>query len=127
MAEDKKTKETVQPEISVEQLQAENESLKTQLSESVEKLQRQEKEFNESFSKLSEENEQLKSKVSELSDVAVDPKSNRKENKKGEVQIKIVLSPAGRFLLPFNVGQTVWLNANQADELVECKYAEYVK
>ena len=45
------------------------------------------------------------------------------ENKK----VRFLLSPAGKFLLPYNVGQVVELPANQADEIVDCKYAEYVK
>ena len=42
-------------------------------------------------------------------------------------KIRFLLSPCGAFLLPYNVGQEVELPTNQADELVEAKYAEYVK
>jgi len=66
-------------------------------------------------------------KIFELTSVESDSKTLRTENKKGEVKIKFVLSPAGRYLLPYNVGQEVFLEANQADELVEAKYAEYVR
>jgi|GEM_PF-3076291 len=66
-------------------------------------------------------------KIFELTSVESDSKTLRTENKKGEVKIRFVLSPAGRYLLPYNVGQEVFLEANQADELVEAKYAEYVR
>lgn len=66
-------------------------------------------------------------KIFELTSVESDSKTLRNENKKGEIKIKFVLSPAGRYLLPYNVGQEVFLQANQADELVEAKYAEYVR
>lgn len=52
------------------------------------------------------------------------------EKKTPEAESKIVrflLNPAGKFLLPYNVGQEVPLPANQADEVVEAKYAEFVK
>lgn len=54
---------------------------------------------------------------------AVETTEVKTENKK----IRFLLSPCGKFLLPYNVGQEVDLPANQADDLVECKYAEYVK
>jgi len=42
-------------------------------------------------------------------------------------KVRFLLSPCGAYFLPYNVGQEVDLPANQADELVESKYAEYVK
>lgn len=54
-------------------------------------------------------------------------KAPAKEVKTETKKIRFLLSPCGKFLLPYNVGQEVDLPANQADELVECKYAEYVK
>lgn len=54
---------------------------------------------------------------------AVEATEVKTENKK----VRFLLSPAGKFLLPYNVGQVVELPANQADEIVDCKYAEYVK
>lgn len=75
------------------------------------------------YGKLLEENESLKKKL----EGDQDSKTLRAVNKEGEVRIKFVLSPAGRYFLPYNVGQKVFLQANQADELVEAKYAEYVR
>lgn len=54
-------------------------------------------------------------------------KDEKKAEKQETKKIKFLLSPAGQFLLPYNVGQVVELPANQADEIVDCKYAEYVK
>lgn len=126
MAEDTKKTENTPESVSVEALQAENSKLQAENSELASKIEQQEKLFNESFSKLSEENETLKAKIAEFSEVKTDSKSNRTE-KKGEVKIKILVSPAGKFLLPYNVDQVVWHPANQADEMVEARYAEYVK
>ncbi|WP_060872880.1 hypothetical protein [Myroides odoratus] len=47
--------------------------------------------------------------------------------KKNEVVIRFTLSPAGKFKLPYNVGQEVALHEEVAAEIVEAKYAEYVK
>ncbi|MDM1397109.1 hypothetical protein HX049_07965 [Myroides odoratimimus] len=46
--------------------------------------------------------------------------------KEGEVLIRFLLSPAGRFKLPYNVGQEVALHKEVAAEIVESAYAEYV-
>lgn len=43
-----------------------------------------------------------------------------------EVAIRFLLSPAGKFKLPFNVNQVVNMNSEVAAEIVEAKYAEYV-
>ena len=43
------------------------------------------------------------------------------------IKVRILLPVAGKFLLSYNVGQEVDLPANQAKELVELKYAEFVK
>ena len=43
------------------------------------------------------------------------------------VKIKFLLSPCGAFHLPWNVGDEVEIEVNQANEIVEAKYAEYVK
>lgn len=153
MAKDKGQTENTQTSVSVEQLQAENETLKARILE----LEAKEKAATETLAEkttLLNENEILKARVTELetlnNDLKVDndklkgirdflnakiselseskdDSNNRTENEDGEVKIRILLSPAGKFLLPYNVGQVVSLNANQADELVDCKYAEYVK
>ncbi|WP_158962589.1 hypothetical protein [Myroides fluvii] len=47
--------------------------------------------------------------------------------KKNETLIRFTLSPAGKFKLPYNVGQEVALHEEVAAEIVEAKYAEYVK
>lgn len=41
-------------------------------------------------------------------------------------KVKFLLSPAGKFLLPYNVGQVVELDEKKAKEVVEAKYAEYL-
>ncbi|MCO7721968.1 hypothetical protein NJB85_02095 [Myroides odoratimimus] len=46
--------------------------------------------------------------------------------KEGEVLIRFLLSPAGKFKLPYNVGQEVSLHKEVAAEIVESAYAEYV-
>ena len=46
--------------------------------------------------------------------------------KEGEVLIRFLLSPAGKFKLPYNVGQEVALHKEVAAEIVESAYAEYV-
>jgi hypothetical protein len=43
------------------------------------------------------------------------------------LKIKFLVNPAGKYLLPYNVGQEVELSENEATELVESKYAEFVK
>lgn len=43
------------------------------------------------------------------------------------IKVRILLPVAGKFLLAYNVGQEVELPENQAKELVEVKYAEFVK
>ncbi|MGM7552584.1 hypothetical protein [Myroides odoratimimus] len=43
-----------------------------------------------------------------------------------EVLIRFLLSPAGKFKLPYNVGQEVALHKEVAAEIVESAYAEYV-
>lgn len=126
-----KAKETVQPETTAEHLKPEtvagNGSVIETLNQQVEDLKQENKTLKENLEILKGINDKQALQITELSDVTVDSKSNRKENNKGEVQIKFLLSPAGKFLLPYNVGQTVWHPANQADEMVDLKYAEYVK
>lgn len=46
--------------------------------------------------------------------------------KEGEVVIRFLLSPAGKFKLPYNVGQEVAIHSEVAAEIVEARYAEYV-
>ncbi|MDR2223804.1 MAG: hypothetical protein LBE34_13880 [Flavobacteriaceae bacterium] len=41
--------------------------------------------------------------------------------------VRFLLSPAGRFKLPYNVGQEVALHKEVAAEIVEAMYAEYVE
>lgn len=61
-----------------------------------------------------------------LDEVSV-PVKNDNGKKEKLVKIKILLPVAGKFLLPYNVDQVVRLSENQATELVDSKYAEYVK
>lgn len=51
--------------------------------------------------------------------------TDKKEKKK--VKIKFLLPPAGMFFLPYNVGQEVDMDELQAQEIVDAKYAEFVK
>lgn len=55
--------------------------------------------------------------------------SDKKTQEKGTAKkkVKFLLSPAGKFLLPYNVGQIVELEEKKAKEIVEAKYAEYVQ
>lgn len=50
-----------------------------------------------------------------------------KKPKAGEKVVRFLLSPAGKFKLPYNVGQEVSLHEGVAAEVVEAKYAEFVK
>lgn len=135
-----KAKETVQPEISVEQLQTENGALKDRVAELEAKelaatetaaerntLLNDNQVLKDRVAELETENGDLKTKLEELSAEENDTSTLRKVDKDGNVKIKILLAPAGRWFLPYNVDQVVWHKANQADEMVELKYAEYVK
>ena len=42
-------------------------------------------------------------------------------------KVKILICPVARFKLTSNVGDIVSYSSNLADELVEAKYAEFVK
>lgn len=43
------------------------------------------------------------------------------------IKIRFLLSPTGRFGLGYHVGEEGEFEVKQAEELVESKYAEYVK
>ena len=43
------------------------------------------------------------------------------------VKVKFLLSPVAKFGLAYSEGETGFFDENQAKELVEAKYAEYVK
>lgn len=93
----------------------------TELETTVEALEEENQNFLNRLEEKTAEYEQLKAeKKSESSG------GKKKVNSKGEVKLKFLFSPAGAFLLPYNVGQIVALPENQADELVEARYAEYV-
>lgn len=53
---------------------------------------------------------------------------NLLESEKNEdlVEIIFILSPAGKYKLPYNVGQTVLINRNQANVIVEAGYAKFL-
>lgn len=58
------------------------------------------------------------------SDTAAKSKAETKlKNKK----IKFLLSPTGKYNLGYNAGEVAEINENQAQELVDAKYAEFVK
>lgn len=67
-------------------------------------------------------------KIKELEDALEDKPVNPNLATLGEdeVAIRFLLSPAGKFKLPFNVNQVVNMNSEVAAEIVEAKYAEYV-
>lgn len=46
---------------------------------------------------------------------------------KATTKVRILLPVAGRFLLPYNVGQVVAIEKKQAQELIDTQYAEAVK
>ncbi|CAL2077734.1 hypothetical protein [Tenacibaculum sp. 190524A02b] len=50
-----------------------------------------------------------------------------KKSDKKSITVKILLSPAGKFLLPYSVGEEVALDYNLGLELIDSKYAEEVK
>lgn len=76
--------------------------------------------------------EEQKTKIAQLNKSIVDYGalySKEKEvelPKEGEVAIRFLLSPAGKFKLPYNVLQVVSLHKEVAAEIVEARYAEYV-
>lgn len=43
---------------------------------------------------------------------------------KKKQKVKFLKNPAGKFLLPYNVGQTVAIDPEQAAELIENGFAE---
>ncbi|MEO0573215.1 MAG: hypothetical protein AAF039_16025 [Bacteroidota bacterium] len=51
-------------------------------------------------------------------------KARTKKAPAKKAKVKIILPVAGRFKLPYNLGQTVSLEAKQAEELIKAKYAE---
>lgn len=73
------------------------------------------------------EKESLEAKISELETVNKKTTSKTKKPSKDDVKVKFLLSPAGKFKLPYNVGQVVLLEKEIAAEIVEAKYAEFVK
>lgn len=137
MDKKEKVKETVQPEkkaeqvIPVEQVTPEmvnsNDSVIETLNQQIEALKQENQTLKESLEIMKGIREEQDAKIAELTAEESDTSTFRKVDKEGNVKIKILLSPAGKFLLPYNVGQIVSHEANQADEMVELKYAEYVK
>lgn len=59
--------------------------------------------------------------------LALDNANAPKEAKEKTKKVKFLLSPVGKFNLAYNVGEEGLLPANQADEVVNAKYAEFVK
>ena len=79
---------------------------------------------NEALEVQTSTNEDVTEKTAKDEVVIVVKTENAKKEK--VVKIKILLPVAGKFLLPYNVGQIVKLSENQANEIVEAKYAEFV-
>lgn len=103
----------------VGELEEKVEALEAAVSEKETLIQTLENEKTELQGKL----EKSEAKVAELEKKL--PKAVKV--KKNEVVIRFTLSPAGKFKLPYNVGQEVALHEEVAAEIVEAKYAEYVK
>lgn len=80
-------------------------------------------ELQEYVKRLSGINSDLEGKLNDLTSQEK-PKKIPGEN---EVIIRFLLSPAGKFKLPYNVGQEVSLHKEVAAEIVDAKYAEYIK
>jgi hypothetical protein len=59
--------------------------------------------------------------------IVVDPKLAVKKPKEKKSKIKFILSPTGKFGLAYGVDEIVEMNANQANEIVESGYAEFIK
>lgn len=53
--------------------------------------------------------------------------ADKAPGKEKKVKVKFLLSPTGKFNLAYVVGETASFPAPQAQELVEAKYAEFVK
>lgn len=60
-------------------------------------------------------------KAKKAYEASVKPAAKNKSKK-----VRILLPVAGKFLLPYDVGQEVLINENMAAELVDAKYAEYI-
>ena len=97
---------------------AKNDALRafTQLSETATAEQKEAAEV------LMTETREAWEKQNEDHNVLVEKRDSGKTKK-----VKILLPVAGLFFLPYDVGQTVELPENQAHELVDAKYAEFVK
>lgn len=105
--------------VNVVELEKKVEALEVTVSEKETLIQTLETEKVELQGKL----EKAESKVAELEKKL--PKTVKA--KVNEVVVRFTLSPAGKFKLPYNVGQEVALHKEVAAEIVEAKYAEYVK
>ncbi|MDX4973706.1 hypothetical protein [Myroides odoratimimus] len=100
-------------------------------SEKIGILLKENAELEDSIKEKDDIIEDQKNKIDQLNKSIVDfgalySKSKEVEPKEGEVLIRFLLSPAGKFKLPYNVGQEVALHKEVAAEIVESAYAEYV-
>lgn len=75
---------------------------------------------------LNQEIEKLKEELKKPKPID-SPPMEKKTPSKDEVKVKFLLSPAGKFKMPYNVGQIVILNKEVAKEIVEAKYAKMIK
>lgn len=81
----------------------------------------------EKDSKILELEELVKAKDSEIK--KLEKKLDKPKGvvaKKDQSVVRFLLSPAGKFKLPYNVGQEVAMDKEVAAEIVESRYAEYV-
>ncbi|MDM1535053.1 hypothetical protein [Myroides odoratimimus] len=101
-------------------------------SEKIGILLKENAELEDSIKEKDDIIEDQKNKIDQLNKSIVDfgaLYSKEKEvelPKEGEVAIRFLLSPAGKFKLPYNVLQVVSLHKEVAAEIVEARYAEYV-
>lgn len=64
--------------------------------------------------------------VEELKAAIKEKQSEGGQEGKKRSKVKFLKSPAGKFLLPYNVGQTVEIDSEQAKELIENGFAKKV-
>jgi hypothetical protein len=74
-----------------------------------------------------EEKQQLQDAVDQAKKAIEDAKAPKTAKASKMVAVKFLLSPTGKFGLGYSAGEVGEFEEKQATELVEAKYAEYVK
>lgn len=108
-----------------EALEAKVSELETAIAERDSKIEA----LNNTIEVLKRDNDnivlEMKSLKAKIEKSETTPKT--KKPGKDDVKVKFLLSPAGKFKLPYNVGQVVFLEKEIAAEIVDAKYAEFLK